>query len=149
MAKYCTICHTKASPRSHYASSFPYKVQRGLQSESISDEKLHYRAINVIKYKPFFIASTHWPFHSSFLIKPICFIELYHIQSILPTSQIVSIVFCFFCFPSLCPSDCSFWNYYSAYQSVQTPTVSNWQCSKLSPTLSADIALYSCLLVCS
>lgn len=32
---------------------------------------------------------------------------------------------------------------------VQTPTVSSWQCSKLSPTSSADIILVSCVLFCS
>lgn len=32
---------------------------------------------------------------------------------------------------------------------MQTPTVSNWQCSKLSPTLSDDIIRFSCLLFCS
>lgn len=83
----------------------------------------------------------------SLIIKPTGFIKLYQIQSFLPTSKSICVQWlpppCHLC-KIVLP-----WSCHSESQCVQTPTVSIWQCSKLSPTLSADSILFPCLLFCS
>lgn len=91
----------------------------------------------MIKYKLFFTPSTH-----NFAHHATWFIKLYQIQSFSPTSKSICVqcifsVRLFFLGPVTQESQCV------------TPAVSNWQCSKWSPTSSAHITLFSCLMFCS
>lgn len=111
--------------------------------------------VNMIKNKLFFTPSTDSLFRSSPGL--VGFIKLYQIQSFSPTSKSV----CVQCTPSH-PPTYTHTHTHAHTLSVRlfflgpvtrsrcvTPTVSNWQCSKSSPTLCADIALFSCLMLCS
>lgn len=98
-----------------------YQTEAYKVSGSISNEDAHLKAVNVIKYKT--CLHCIYTLAISLIIKPtISFIKLFRIQSFLPTSQFVCIGFS----PPL-------WDCSSLVLSlrVQTPTVSNWQCSKV------------------